>query len=1092
MTRILLFIFLIFSYNINHAQSLQELTDSVNFLQNKQDYLNALKWAELVLTKSEKEFGKNDTNYISALRKLVEINFIVKNNDKALEYGKLDSERTQSVYGENSIKFAETLLNLSQIYINKQKLVEAEQTAFKSSELYKKLLSQFDPKYADALKILAWIYKNENKGVEASQTYYKILQSIKENYGIMNASYAETVTNLTEALESKGFNKDSEELLIKTLNEYKAINVKKSNNYGYACLDLGRVYKRMGRELESEIYLNEGLQILIPVIGENNDVIMNSYFILAYNNSLTNKYDKSEELYKKILSFKKQKQGENNVEYAYILSKLGMLYRTMSRFKEGEELCKKSIEIMKKIKMEKNSFYSNILNSLAEIYINTGKYDECLKLYDECINIEKNNFGDDFPDKEVLLNNRAELYKNMGKYKESEIMFQQALNLLEKKSGKNNARYAWYLNNLAEVLEFNGYYEFADSMYKDVLQLRKVYRGEYHPEYAETIGFLARLSEKKRDFENADKYFLQALDIYLRNIKLTFPSLSETEKSYFYGPMKSFFEHFCSYVSKRAKSNPNLISELYNYRIKTKFLLYNSSKKVRENIINSGDTVLINKFNEWHNLRDLLAMYYNLSKEQISQKGINIDSINLAANSLEKEISSKSEEFTNEYEKKDYNWIDIRNTLNNDEAAVEIIRFRNFGDIKNSYNPNVNIPGFLDSVVYAALIITKKTLQNPSLILLNNGNQIEKNFAVKYADCIQKLRNSKNEESDSNLKDITENELSEVYESVWKKINSQLKGINIVYISLDGIYNKININTLFDSDTKHYVIEEKDIRILTTTPDIIRLKLNHKYIRNTAELFGNPKFNLEPDSLKLIAELSNSSGKPELFRMANDADSLVRSGISQLQGTEKEVNAINDALKNKGWEVKESISPDANEDAVKSVQNPRILHLATHGKFLRDVDIEKKRTSGLQTRQYSENPLLRSFLIFAGAENIIKDMKNNKFKNDGLLTAYEAMNLNLDSTELVVLSACETGLGEIRNGEGVYGLQRAFQTAGAKTIIMSLWNVLDEPTQELMTLFYDNWLSGKSKRNAFREAQLKLKEKYNNVYIWGGFVMVGE
>jgi CHAT domain-containing protein len=231
--------------------------------------------------------------------------------------------------------------------------------------------------------------------------------------------------------------------------------------------------------------------------------------------------------------------------------------------------------------------------------------------------------------------------------------------------------------------------------------------------------------------------------------------------------------------------------------------------------------------------------------------------------------------------------------------------------------------------------------------------------------------------------------------------------------------------------------------------------------------------------------------------LAKDTTQRFMSGstITELPGTNVEVASIESVMKPLKYDVRKYITTEATEERLKAVSSPTILHIATHGFFLNDLeengDGETRGFTGITDRKLKENPLLRSGLLLAGSGKTIAGQRNPDVE-DGILTAYEAMNLDLNTTELVVMSACETGLGEIKSGEGVYGLQRAFRSAGAQSVLMSLWKVDDGATQELMSNFYKQWLTSGNKQISFRDAQLKIRQRFNHPYYWGAFVMVGQ
>ena len=259
------------------------------------------------------------------------------------------------------------------------------------------------------------------------------------------------------------------------------------------------------------------------------------------------------------------------------------------------------------------------------------------------------------------------------------------------------------------------------------------------------------------------------------------------------------------------------------------------------------------------------------------------------------------------------------------------------------------------------------------------------------------------------------------------------------------------------------MIDDSNIILVGNTKELYyrKSKMRLSSTSKTAYMFGNPVF-----------YLASANGK-----------------IPSLPGTEREVADLKKLLVDKGWATDEYTSETASEENVKEMGSPRIFHIATHGFY--NVTDSKTEDLGDYATKESTNPLLKTGLLLSGAGDLLDETNYNFNLRNGILTAYEAMNLNLDQTDLVVLSACETGLGEISNGEGVYGLQRAFLVAGAKVLIMSLFKVDDQATQKLILNFYTKWLQTGELRKSFIESKKELRVEYEEPINWGSFIMMG-
>ena len=312
-------------------------------------------------------------------------------------------------------------------------------------------------------------------------------------------------------------------------------------------------------------------------------------------------------------------------------------------------------------------------------------------------------------------------------------------------------------------------------------------------------------------------------------------------------------------------------------------------------------------------------------------------------------------------------------------------------------------------------------------------------------------------------------------ETVWEPIRSVIGDATEIYVVPDGILNKVAFGAIMDNKGAP-LLARYQFSVLSNSGDLVRTAVAvPQGARKTAVLIGDPLF----DSAIVAPE---DEGSREVGAL------MPGTAIAALPGTATEIHNVSSMLRSDGWVVASFTGNAATKAAIKSLSHPRLLHIATHGYFISES--EARAMSKNMPRWYPDDVLLRTGLFFAGSGSAAASGQPT-----GILTAYEASGLNLHGTELVVLSACDTGLGEPENGEGVLGLRRALHEAGARAVLMSLWSVPDRETEELMSAFYSRWLGGMEMHDALRTAELQLRDRVIARYgrdipkYWAGFVL---
>ena len=697
-------------------------------------------------------------------------------------------------------------------------------------------------------------------------------------------------------------------------------------------------------------------------------------------------------------------------------------------------------------------------------------------LFLEALSIQEEKLGKTHLDYANSLEAIGFLYIGTHQYEQAEPHFQESLRIKEKALGKNHPDYINHLNNLGGLYLDMGRFEQAEASYLEALEIQPTVNGLY---------YLGNLYAHHGEYEKAAPFFLEANELVSTQLIRASHHLSEKELSAFIQGFVLKQNQFASFV----RSWPDLSGTSYDNALFHKgFLLQTAQgaeRLARADSI-SGKLLLDHKSFQ----RRLAAEYAKPIAEQQ-----NVEALEAQANALEKELTRSVAGYGEAI--RQVKWPEVQQQLRPGEAAVEFIHHKFF-----DLTP-------IDSTFYAAIVLRygdKEPLYVPlfeekaltSLLASHKDNQGEAFIAGVYTRGVKPRVNS---------------QTKGLYELIWQPLDSLLADTKSIYASPSGLLHRLNLGSIMTDDSLTFADRYRLITLGSTRQiamwnrdDLSSDGENFDEQALTAIFYGGIRYEIDSSALQeAIPEnpLAGAADKELRFAYLERSASERSMNWNYLPGTEREVKEIGAIVSRKKGEVKILKAQFATEESFKQLgqdgPSPQILHLATHGYFFPDPEesVASKQSAvgsfdSSPSFKISDHPMIRSGLILAGGNHAWHTGKPLRpDMEDGILTAYEISQMNLDSTELVVLSACETGLGDIEGNEGVYGLQRAFKIAGVKNIIMSLWSVPDQQTQEMMVAFYEHWLNeGMELADAFRTAQREMREKYEDHYYWAGFVLI--
>lgn len=1072
----------------------------VNFIEdkNKTDYLikEFNKIYDLIIERSQIDYLSEPND---------EVNKIINTNKKIDD---LIHKRQETKKKIDLIKYI--VNTIESLFLNRKGYENIFFNAkySKAENLIQKSLSLLESNFSNSNDIiiketinLACIYSEQKKYNEAENIYLDLIQRIKKQtqkkaqilntYNKLPSTLFYTMNNLGVLYFNQGKYKLSEKVLKEALELFPQSSTSMHLLEAITMGSLAEVYRVIGKYNKSDIYFRGALGLIeqgLSLRGISKKEIQN--FLLSFekkqfNLDLIQKNRKKRILYYFMRPF--YTNEEYFIYYMLILGNIAELYFLQGRVSEAESIHLTVLNFNLRTFNTTHPHTLRLMQNISTSYLRTGRYSEGKKYALQALkSVPKKQEYNEYIS--CYLSNLSVVFTNNKEYKRAELLAKRALNLSH---GLANNLYneLYDYNNLGWIYIKQNHFQKAELMLKKTIQISK--KIDLKTDIIElNLNTLALLLFLNNKYSETFYTMVEANEVsnYLINEILStnsqFDSLFYLQNIIFYRDL------FISFVTNYLPSFSEGIQNVINLVLKRKGLTLTISQMLNKIQSTKYYPDLEEAFQELLSIKqEIVDISFNHKQKNLNSQRKYLDELKYRKTIIERQLTSIIPDVKLERRLQNADTHSVTRNLPYGTILIDFVYFYNI-DLKTVFSDNQQSK----KPHYLACILLGKRPESGKIINLGPAEEIDEKIKKFRSSITSEIVNS---DCDRNFKSVPATKIFgtidygiELRKIIFDPLIKFIGDCKHLFLSPDGNLAKIPFEVL-PLNNGCRLIDRYKISYLNNGRDVLLFGAATKNVTNPSLVIADPDYNLNRKNSEILTDkFSEGSKQSKDLKSENFY-------FEPLPGTKKEAKEIATKLGVKPW-----MQADVLKSKLKQTQSPYILHIATHGFFLKnqksDVSMEKLRTIRIKgikhfftTETEVEDPMLRSGLVFAGANTWLQKGLLFQEGENGILTAEEISNLDLFNTELVVLSACDTGLGDIQVSEGVFGLQRAFLLAGAKTIIMSLWKVPDQQTQELMVYFYNRILAGESRSDALREAQLAMKAKYSNPLYWGAFICLG-